>query len=108
MGLTSGVVGIQVMRLCESRGVAIRVATKKLIAEEAPESYKDVSQVSCLLGSRVPACTLRHGQHWLDALAVRRSAVAGIPAPACQHCPGPWHHPGIPKFRFQGYAHRDF
>ena len=37
--------GVQVMRLCESRGVTIRVATEKLIAEEAPESYKDVSQV---------------------------------------------------------------
>ncbi len=36
---------VQVMRLCESRGVTIRVATEKLIAEEAPESYKDVSQV---------------------------------------------------------------
>ncbi|KAL0055065.1 hypothetical protein WJX82_006488 [Trebouxia sp. C0006] len=35
----------EVMRLCESRGVTIRVATEKLIAEEAPESYKDVSQV---------------------------------------------------------------
>lgn len=33
------------MKLCESRGVTIRVATEKLIAEEAPESYKDVSQV---------------------------------------------------------------
>lgn len=33
------------MRLLESRGVTIRVATEKLIAEEAPESYKDVSQV---------------------------------------------------------------
>ncbi len=37
--------GVQVMRLCESRGVTIRVATEKLIAEEAPESYKDVSHV---------------------------------------------------------------
>lgn len=36
---------VQVMRLCESRGVTIRVATEKLTAEEAPESYKDVSQV---------------------------------------------------------------
>ena len=36
---------MQVIKLCESRGVAIRVATEKLIAEEAPESYKDVSQV---------------------------------------------------------------
>ncbi|KAL3133571.1 hypothetical protein ABBQ38_007418 [Trebouxia sp. C0009 RCD-2024] len=35
----------EVMKLCESRGVTIRVATEKLIAEEAPESYKDVSQV---------------------------------------------------------------
>lgn len=35
----------EVMRLLESRGVTIRVATEKLIAEEAPESYKDVSQV---------------------------------------------------------------
>ncbi len=40
-------VDVQVMRLCESRGVTIRVATEKLIAEEAPESYKDVSQVQC-------------------------------------------------------------
>jgi hypothetical protein len=37
--------GVQVMRVCERRGVTIRVATQKLIAEEAPESYKDVSQV---------------------------------------------------------------
>ena len=36
---------MQVIKLCESRGVTIRVATEKLIAEEAPESYKDVSQV---------------------------------------------------------------
>lgn len=26
-------------------GIAVRIATKKLAAEEAPESYKDVSQV---------------------------------------------------------------
>lgn len=36
---------VQVIKLLESRGVTIRVATEKLIAEEAPESYKDVSQV---------------------------------------------------------------
>lgn len=34
------------MQLLESRGVTLRVATEKLIAEEAPESYKDVSQVA--------------------------------------------------------------
>ena len=36
---------LQVMQLLESRGVTLRVASEKLIAEEAPESYKDVSQV---------------------------------------------------------------
>jgi RNA-splicing ligase RtcB len=29
-----------------SAGIAVRIATKKLAAEEAPASYKDVDQVS--------------------------------------------------------------
>ena len=41
--------GVQVMRVCERRGVTIRVATQKLIAEEAPESYK-----GCVTGTISP------------------------------------------------------
>lgn len=35
----------QVLSEMASAGIAVRIATKKLAAEEAPESYKDVSQV---------------------------------------------------------------
>ena len=31
--------------MLHQRGVTVRVANKKLIPEEAPESYKDVSEV---------------------------------------------------------------
>ncbi|KFH05788.1 DNA segment, Chr 10, Wayne State University 52, expressed family protein, partial [Toxoplasma gondii ARI] len=34
-----------VIRALEDRGISMRVASPKLIMEEAPESYKDVSQV---------------------------------------------------------------
>lgn len=33
------------LRALKDRAVAVRVATKHLVAEEAPESYKDVSEV---------------------------------------------------------------
>ena len=48
---------LQVMQLLESRGVTLRVASEKLIAEEAPESYKDVSQVG------QPAATVEKRDH---------------------------------------------
>ena len=35
----------QVIRDLERKGVALRAATKKLVPEEAPESYKDVCEV---------------------------------------------------------------
>ncbi|KEP62528.1 UNVERIFIED_CONTAM: DNA segment, Chr 10, Wayne State University 52, expressed family protein [Hammondia hammondi] len=35
----------EVIRALEDRGISMRVASPKLIMEEAPESYKDVSQV---------------------------------------------------------------
>jgi len=35
----------QVLSQLSSAGIAVRIATKKLAAEEAPASYKDVSQV---------------------------------------------------------------
>ena len=42
---------VQVLSQLSSAGIAVRIATKKLAAEEAPESYKDVSQVcACLEG----------------------------------------------------------
>lgn len=33
----------------KQKGISIRVASPKLVMEEAPESYKDVTQVSGLL-----------------------------------------------------------
>jgi len=36
---------MQVLSQLSSAGIAVRIATKKLAAEEAPASYKDVSQV---------------------------------------------------------------
>ena len=35
----------QVLKALAGRGIAVRMATTKLAAEEAPESYKDVSEV---------------------------------------------------------------
>lgn len=35
----------QVLSQLSRQGIAVRMATKKLAAEEAPDSYKDVSQV---------------------------------------------------------------
>ena len=35
----------QVLGRLEEQGIAIRVASPKLVMEEAPESYKDVTQV---------------------------------------------------------------
>jgi tRNA-splicing ligase RtcB len=34
-----------VLRGLEDKGISIRVASPKLVTEEAPESYKDVTQV---------------------------------------------------------------
>ena len=34
-----------VLEALQSKGIAIRVASPKLVMEEAPESYKDVCQV---------------------------------------------------------------
>lgn len=36
---------LQVLSELAAAGIAVRIATKKLAAEEAPASYKDVSQV---------------------------------------------------------------
>lgn len=36
---------VQVLDKLASQGIAIRVASPKLVMEEAPESYKDVTQV---------------------------------------------------------------
>ena len=36
---------LQVLDKLASQGIAIRVASPKLVMEEAPESYKDVTQV---------------------------------------------------------------
>lgn len=35
----------QVLDALKTKGIAIRVASPKLVMEEAPESYKDVSEV---------------------------------------------------------------
>ena len=35
----------EVLQRLEDQGISIRVASPKLIMEEAPESYKDVTQV---------------------------------------------------------------
>lgn len=35
----------QVLGALKTKGISIRVASPKLVMEEAPESYKDVSQV---------------------------------------------------------------
>lgn len=40
-----GCAWLQVLSQLSQQGIAVRIATKKLAAEEAPESYKDVSQV---------------------------------------------------------------
>ena len=37
--------GLQVLDALKAKGIAIRVASPKLVMEEAPESYKDVSAV---------------------------------------------------------------
>jgi RNA-splicing ligase RtcB len=42
---------LQVLSQLSQQGIAVRIATKKLAAEEAPESYKDVSQVRSHLHS---------------------------------------------------------
>ena len=34
-----------VLEALQSKGIAIRVASPKLVMEEAPESYKDVTEV---------------------------------------------------------------
>ena len=34
-----------VLEALQSKGIAIRVASPKMVMEEAPESYKDVTQV---------------------------------------------------------------
>lgn len=36
---------MDVLRKLESQGIAIRVASPKLVMEEAPESYKNVTDV---------------------------------------------------------------
>ena len=36
---------MDVLKSLETKGIAIRVASPKLVMEEAPESYKDVTQV---------------------------------------------------------------
>lgn len=51
----------QVLSQLSSAGIAMRIATKKLAAEEAPESYKDVSQV----GPAQWDCILAGSQHAL-------------------------------------------
>ena len=35
----------EVLEVLQSKGIAIRVASPKLVMEEAPESYKDVTAV---------------------------------------------------------------
>ena len=35
----------EVLEVLQSKGIAIRVASPKLVMEEAPESYKDVNDV---------------------------------------------------------------
>lgn len=53
-------------------GITVRIATKKLAAEEAPDSYKDVSQV-------------RHG--WCSHFPVSWSCLSCQRA-ACRHAAG--------------------
>lgn len=36
---------LQVLKALAADGIAVRMATRKLAAEEAPQSYKDVSEV---------------------------------------------------------------
>ena len=43
-GISTRLLEIVLQRL-EEQGISIRVASPKLIMEEAPESYKDVTQV---------------------------------------------------------------
>lgn len=61
-----------VLQALEAKGISIRVASPKLVMEEAPESYKDVSQV-------VDTCAWR-GTGWGGAVgpyAPRSPAHAG-------------------------------
>ena len=46
----------EVLNALKTKGISIRVASPKLVMEEAPESYKDVTQVS---GAASPRCTRR-------------------------------------------------
>jgi len=43
----------EVLDALKAKGISIRVASPKLVMEEAPESYKDVTQVVAL---RAPRC----------------------------------------------------
>jgi RNA-splicing ligase RtcB len=45
-----------VLSQLSQQGIAVRIATKKLAAEEAPESHKDVSQVRWVLRTEQLNC----------------------------------------------------
>jgi tRNA-splicing ligase RtcB len=51
----------EVLDKLKTKGIAIRVASPKLVMEEAPESYKDVTQVRAFISSLLPrsCCTSR-------------------------------------------------
>jgi tRNA-splicing ligase RtcB len=49
--MLSCVLMMQVLGNLAAKGIAIRVASPKLVTEEAPESYKDVTQVNLSCGT---------------------------------------------------------
>jgi len=52
----------EVLEGLKTKGIAIRVASPKLVMEEAPESYKDVTQVQLLSAfCLAPALTVSTG-----------------------------------------------
>jgi RNA-splicing ligase RtcB len=49
----------EVLEKLKTKGIAIRVASPKLVMEEAPESYKDVTQVRVYLRQKKRGYSLR-------------------------------------------------
>lgn len=63
-----------VLQRLENKGIAIRVASPRLVTEEAPESYKDVIKVvdTCILTQfRLPISYLY--AYWIRFLRLKRN-----------------------------------
>ena len=61
------------------QGIALRIATKKLAAEEAPASYKDVSQV----GRQIRSCCACCRMELLAACMLQVAAKAVLVSTTC-------------------------